>query len=244
MSIPAPSQVASGIWQIRLAWTQVYVLSDGTHFSLVDTGTRWDRQRLLKALAALNLKVKNCQSILLTHGHCDHAGNAAFLVEQSGATCYAHVDEAPFLETRRTYVRPGLRTFTPQGLMFAGGEVVFPVRRHRIGALLRDGDGVETPAGAWRVHHTPGHTPGHLSLFRESDGVLLSGDALLTVVPFSSRQGLSLPVALYNWDSSVVPASARKLAALAPCVLLPGHGRPLTEQTAERISTFISTLHP
>lgn len=242
MDSPIPLEVTPNVWQIRLAWTQAYVLSDGTHFTLVDTGTRWDRDRLLGSLAAMNLNVGDCQSIVLTHGHCDHAGNAAFIAEQSDAKCYAHADEAPFLERRRTYVRRGLRALTPQGAMFAGGEVVFPVRRFKLNGLLREGDCVETPAGTWRVHHTPGHTPGHISFLREGDNVLLSGDALLTIMPFSSQQGLSLPVALYNWDNSLVRQSARRIAALAPRILLPGHGRPLTEQTAERIKDFTSTL--
>ena len=233
MNPSVPLEVAPNIWQIRLTWTQAYVLSNGSDFTLVDTGTRWDRERLLACLAALGLSPAHCHSILLTHGHCDHAGNAAFIVEQSGAKCYAHIDEASFLETHRTYVCRGLRALTPQGAMFAGGEVVFPVQRFKLSGLLRQGDCVVTPAGTWRVHHTPGHTLGHISLLREEDGVLLSGDALLTILPFSSRQGLSLPVALYNWDNRLVRQSARRIDALAPRILLPGHGRPLIEQATE-----------
>lgn len=236
---PTPTP-ARGVWRVRLAWTQTYVLADGADFMLVDSGLRGERARLLAALEEQNLT--RCRGLLLTHGHCDHAGNAAFLQQHFGAPVWAHQKEAPFLETRRTYAPRGFRGLTPQGAMFAGGEFVFPVARLGLDGYLHEGEEIETPAGNWRVLHTPGHTQGHISFWRESDGALLSGDALLNIIPFTSRNGVSIPAPLFNWNNAAVFKSARRLATLEPRVLLPGHGPPMAERTAEQIHRYIATL--
>lgn len=207
---------------------------------LLDTGLYWERSQLQTALKGQNLT--RCHGILLTHGHCDHAGNAAWAKKHYNTFCFAHGSEAPFLETRRTYVPKGTRAFALKGVMFAGGEWVYPVPRFKLDGYFNDGDKVETPAGVWRVIHTPGHTPGHVSYFRESDGALLSGDALLNIIPFQQRSGLNIPAPLFNSNNAEVFKSARRLAALEPQTLLPGHGPPLANETAMRLRNYVNTL--
>lgn len=231
---------AKGVWRIRLAWTQAYVLANGADFMMVDSGTYWERWQLLGELKKGGFT--RCRGILLTHGHCDHAGNAAFLKSHFDAPVWAHEIEAPFLETHLTYAPRGFRGVCPQGAMFVGGELVYPVPRLALENYLHEGDEIETPAGTWRVLHTPGHTKGHISYFRESDGVLISGDALLNIIPFTQRNGLSIPAPLFNWNDARVFKSARRLTELNANMLLPGHGPPVTEQTADRIHQYIKTL--
>lgn len=237
-----PPEVVPGVWRIVLAWTCVYVLSDGRDFSLLDTGTIRDRSRLLAALGALSLDPAHCRSVLLTHGHCDHAGNAAYFAETHGAKVHAHHAERQFLETRRTYVPRDIRALGPQGWMYALGEVCFPVRRRLLDAALQEADMVDTPAGQWRVVHTPGHTPGHTCYYREADGVLLAGDALLTIVPFILTEALAVPTWIFNTDTCLARQSVRRIRDLQPRALLPGHGRPLVENTAARIAEFADSL--
>jgi glyoxylase-like metal-dependent hydrolase (beta-lactamase superfamily II) len=235
--IPTP---ASGVWRLRLAWTQVYVLTDGREFMLVDTGLCYERRQLQAALK--ERKISRCAGVLLTHGHCDHAGNAAWAKGQWDAPCFAHKNEAPFLETHRTYVPEGRRACSLKGVMFASGEWVYPVQRFKLDGYLQDGGEIETPAGLWRVFHTPGHTPGHISLFREADGALLSGDALLNIIPFQQRTGLSIPAPLFNSHTPQVFQSARRLATLQSRILLPGHGPPVESHLAACLRNYIRTL--
>jgi glyoxylase-like metal-dependent hydrolase (beta-lactamase superfamily II) len=101
---------------------------------------------------------------------------------------------------------------------------------------------VATPAGDWRVLHTPGHTPGHVCYFREADGVLISGDALLTIVPFVRTEALAVPTFYFNTDTRLARRSTRRLAELNTAVLLPGHGRPLRDDAAHSIQRFVATL--
>jgi glyoxylase-like metal-dependent hydrolase (beta-lactamase superfamily II) len=240
-TVPTVTEAAPGVWRVLLSWTLAYILTNGSEFALVDTGTRWDRHRLLDACARLNLDLARCRGVLLTHGHCDHDGNAAFFADKFGALLHAHADECPFVAGRRTYVPRGVRALGPRGVMFALGEIFYPVRRRRVDVVLVEGDVVETPAGSWRVVHTPGHTPGHVSYFRESDGILLSGDALLNIIPFRRVDGLALPPAIFNSDTALARRSVRRVAELSPRVLLPGHGRPLREDTAARIAAFVTS---
>jgi len=234
------NEAAPGIWQVRLPWVVAYILTDGKTWSLVDSGIRWDRPRLLQAVASLNLRPADCHSVLLTHGHCDHAGNAAYFADTFNAPLHAHADECIYIQTRRTYVPRGWRALSKQGVMFALGELFWPVRRRRVDVLLHDGDCVETPAGTLKVLHTPGHTPGHISFYRECDKVLLSGDAIINVIPFKRVEGLTLPLPIFSGDTELARRSAMRLAELEPEVLLPGHGRVIRENTAGRLKELVS----
>lgn len=257
-TLDAPPEVASGVFVIVLPWTRIHVLRATQNnckysceafsqddFFLVDSGVRADRIAILRALKKLGLHPKNCRAVLLTHAHPDHAGNAAFFA-QCGAQLFIGEKEREFLETRRTYIPCLPRALTPLGLlqtaMFALGEVFWPVQRVLAQRILRGDETLSTPCGDWRVIETPGHTRGHVSFFRESDGTLLSGDAILNVVPFVQRTDLAIPTAIFNDDTAQARESARLLCALPVKILLAGHGPTIRENTAARLRTFAATL--
>src|SRR5207248_7497570 len=102
-------------------------------------------------------------SVILTHGHCDHAGNAAYFADAHGAKIVAHREEAAFVSTRRTYVPRGIGALGPKGWVFATGELAYPVKRRPVDTTVEDGDRIPSPIGDLRIVHTPGHTAGHIS---------------------------------------------------------------------------------
>ena len=240
-------RIEDGIWQISLAWSNAWVLWEGgdTEAALIDTGLQEDRNALNAGLQQIGIAEAQVRSVLLTHAHCDHAGNAAYFARQS-ATVRLHEAEAPFLGTpRRTYMPGGaallLRPHT--ALAFAIGEARYPVERmaQRLVAV-KTGETIGAPGGALRVVASPGHTPGHVAFFRERDGVLFSGDAAMNIIPIKRVVGLSLPIRFLSSDWEQGKASARRLAELAPRLLLSGHGPPLRENTAERLLAWVQTL--
>ena len=239
-------RVAEGIWQISLAWSNVWLLWDGKNeATLIDTGLQKDRADLLEALRQIGVAEAKVRTVLLTHAHCDHAGNAAYFAEKS-ATVRLHHAEAPYIGIpRRTYVPAGLAVLTRPftGLAFAIGERRYPVERMTGGvACLASEETIDVPGGPLRVVPSPGHSPGHVAYFRERDGLLFSGDAVMNIIPIRRVVGLSLPIRFLssNWEQA--KTSARRLADLSPRLLLSGHGPPLREQTAERMQAWAKDL--
>ncbi len=269
------AQVASGVYRVPLAWSNAYVLVGGGEATILDTGLRQDREALLAALAEIGVANDRLRAVLLTHGHCDHAGNAQFLahglygleardrpnnradagaVHKAGeagekirdrARLYVHRDEARFLEwPRRGYAGRMLRTRLRllAALLFTAGERLHPVARGPVDVRLTDGEVIAVPGGPLRVVACPGHTPGHVAYFRERDGLLFSGDAIMNIIPVRRVTGLSLPLRVFTDDWTLTRRSARHLADLRPAQLLAGHGGPLAENCAARLSAWARTL--
>lgn len=231
MATSSPIPAAPGIRLIRLGWSNAYALGNGADFILVDAGTPRDKIALARALGPP--QSVRCHALWLSHAHPDHAGSMAFVARRWGAPVVAHQDERPFIESGQLYAPP----HAIQRGAFRLGAPLWPVRSCRLSRALVGGEVLESPCGDWLVVHTPGHTDGHVSFFRPSDGVLLAGDALLNVLPWTRRTGLTLPLRLFTQDSEQAMESARTLARLRPRVLLAGHGEPLLD-AAEPLRRF------
>lgn len=175
------------------------------------------------------------KAIVLTHGHFDHVGSIVELVEQWDVPVYAHELELPYLTGRLDY---------PQGDATVDGGLVsemsplFPNQGIDLGdhvhALSTDGSLPAMPG--WRWIPTPGHTPGHISLFSDEDGVLIAGDAFVTVKQeslykvFTQTQEISGPPKYFTTDWAA-SASVKRLEALHPSVAVTGHGLPMHGKT-------------
>ncbi len=241
-------RIEEGIWQISLAWSNSWLLWEGGESSeatLIDTGLRRDRGALLAGLEQIGVHQAQVRNVLLTHAHCDHAGNAAFFAGRS-AKVKLQEAEIPFLSVPRRTYRPagiGILTRPHTALAFAIGEARFPVPRIAEGLVaLAPNETISAPGGPLRVIHSPGHTPGHVAFYREHDGVLFSGDAAMNIIPIRRVVGLSLPIRFLSSDWEQSKASARRLADLAPRLLLSGHGPPLREDTAKCMQAWANTL--
>ncbi len=231
-------EVAPGVGLIDLWQVNVYVLYGNGDAVVIDTGMIWDSKPLLRAIRTGLPPGTNISAIIQTHGHCDHAGNTAFLAKQFGAEVIAHELEAPFIEKFQTYMPSGWRRISLKSLVFLLGEIFIPVRRCRVDRKVREGDTINTPIGPLSVVHTPGHTLGHMSLWHEGNRWLFSGDAVINVIPFIRRTALCLPVPLFSLDVKKNRASAKKLAALKPTALFAQHGNPLLSDADTALTRF------
>jgi glyoxylase-like metal-dependent hydrolase (beta-lactamase superfamily II) len=171
-------------------------------------------------------------AIVLTHGHFDHVGALRDLAERWDAPVYAHEIETPYITGRSAYPPPdptvgggamALLSWTyPRGPIDLG---------HRVRTLSYDGSVPGMPG--WRWIHTPGHSPGHVSLFRDSDRTLIAGDAFVTtkqeslVSALTQRPEMHGPPMYYTPDWEDAAASVRRLAELEPEVAATGHGVPM-----------------
>jgi len=94
----------------------------------------------------------------------------------------------------------------------------------KISGTVNEGDEV----AGFRVVHLPGHSPGQIGLWRESDRLALTSDCFYTIDMWSRSCSPRVPEAIYNYDTEQARASIRKLAALEPAAAWPGHAKPLT----------------
>ncbi|HZF07332.1 MAG TPA: MBL fold metallo-hydrolase, partial [Thermoanaerobaculia bacterium] len=196
-------EFAPGVFRLPVLFVNVFLVREpGQPGVLVDTGLPgfggWVRRKVEARLGGPPA------AIVLTHGHFDHAGNAEELADLWKVPVYAHPLELPFLTGRSDYPPHDPTVGGASGLLARGfPHHGFDLRR-RVQALPVDGSVPGLPGWSWL--HTPGHTAGHVALFRPSDRTLLAGDALATfdmssaVSLVTQRQEFSLPPAPFTTD--------------------------------------------
>ncbi len=234
--------IAPGVKGLRILFVNVFGVShpDGT-WTLIDAGTPFAAGRI--RTWAERTFGRPAKAIVLTHGHFDHAGAAAELADGWDCPIFAHPLEFPYLTGERAYDAPNWH---------AGGGLMsllsptYPKEPINLGSRLKalPGDGTEvTELPGWTLLHTPGHTPGHVSFFRDQDKTLLVGDAFCTTKPESffeaavaQQPELHGPPAYFTSDWAAAKASVERLAGLEPLTVAPGHGKPLAgEGVANRL---------
>ncbi|WP_273124063.1 MBL fold metallo-hydrolase [Metabacillus sp. HB246100] len=202
-------------------------------FILVDAGMPGSADLIMKEARKRFGEDATLTSIILTHGHFDHVGALHDLLKEWNVPVYAHPLEAPYLTGKSNYPPPNPEI---EGLI-AKMSPMFP--RHSIDIsshlnLLND-DGKIPTLSEWRYIHTPGHTPGHISLFREQDRALIAGDAFTNVEQESlyevmtQKQEIHGPPAYFTTDWTAASESVKKLEALNPLIAVSGHGLPLAD---------------
>jgi glyoxylase-like metal-dependent hydrolase (beta-lactamase superfamily II) len=167
--------------------------------------------------------------IIMTHAHFDHVGALETLANEWEVPVYSHHAEHPYLDGTRSYppADPGVG-----GGMLARLSPLFPTSPVNVASQLYDlpADHSVPFMRDWRWIHTPGHTPGHVSLWRERDRVLIAGDAFITTRQESVYAALTQtpemhgPPMYFTPDWASAKASVRALAALAPEIVITGHG--------------------
>jgi glyoxylase-like metal-dependent hydrolase (beta-lactamase superfamily II) len=199
---------------------------------LVDTGMFFNSHRILRAAARRYGPNSRPRAIILTHGHFDHIGNVRKLAETWDVPVYAHELELPYLTGKADYPPPDP---TVGGGMMARTSFMLPRSgidiSNRVQALPSDESIPHMPG--WRWIATPGHSPGHISLFRESDRALIAGDAFITTQQESiwsvmtQEEVMHGPPMYFTQDWNAARESVQRLAALDPFIAATGHGPPM-----------------
>lgn len=199
---------------------------------LIDAGMPESGGRILKEAEKRFGPDHQLKAIVLTHGHFDHVGGIIDILEKFPVPVYAHPLEFPYLQGQKNYPEPDS---TVEGGLVAKMSAAFPKKAINISEHLKElpasGDIPQLPD--WKWLHTPGHSDGHISLFRFEGRIIIAGDAFVTVkqdsfykVLIQKKEVCGPPVYLTtNWQAAW--ESVIKIANLQPSIAATGHGKPM-----------------
>ena len=218
-----PEQIAEGVWVVRGGFPvkdmNVYLVADDGGVTVFDAGTR----TMAPTVAAAAARLGGIKRVVLGHADADHRGSAPGL----SAPVYCHPADRSAAESNEPYrdywdwgkLAPYARAFYRRILpVWDGGAL-------QIAGTVQEGDEI----AGFRVIELPGHAPGLIGLFRESDRLALVSDCVYTIDPQTGIKGPPrLPHPAFDLDVEEARASIRKLAALEPSVVWAGHADPVT----------------
>lgn len=245
-----PEQIAPEVYRLKIGgFVNAYLVGNKQGFVLVDSGVEGQFDAIKDAADQVFGFDVAPQSIILTHAHADHAGSALPLGVYWNVPVFAHRLEMPFITGKSDYPPADPTTGGVFALIVRFAPGLFKGRDFGDTAQALPDDGTVPGLGdEWRFVETPGHTPGHVSLWRERDGVLIAGDAVGTmevdsVGGFFAKPTVSAPPLPVTTDWYAVRRSLEAIAALKPKLVAAGHGEPVrgaaaTAQTAHLAETF------
>lgn len=197
--------LAEDVWQLSgfpPNNMNVYVLGD----VLIDTGPAFNRRRVLREVADRSITAH-----ALTHAHFDHYGGSHAICEELDIPLWCGAADVEAVESGK--------------MLGPAGRMVPAAKAHPVDRGLREGDEV----AGFTVLDTPGHAPGHVSYWRESDRVLVCGDVMWGYNPFTFSGRIREPFPVVSPDHVLNRESARRLAALEPELVCFGHGAPVRD---------------
>jgi len=217
--------VAEGVWVVQgqPGRCNVYLLENGGAeggVTMFDAGAR----TMTRAVARAGAKLGGIKRIVLGHGHTDHRGTAPGL----GVPVLCHPEEVQDAEGSG-----GFRYWPADlaGLPPVARQVQKALHRYawddgpvNISGAVAEGDEV----AGFQVIDLPGHAPGLIGLWRESDRLALVSDCFYTLDMWGRSCEPSVPARTYNYDTDQARASMRKLAEMEPAAAWPGHANPAT----------------
>lgn len=233
--------VADNIHLVEHAGVNCYIVQDGTRILLVDAGLPSMWKMVAAGLEELGRSPADIAALVLTHGHFDHLGFAARLQKDLDVPVFVHPGDAYISAHPYRYKHEKNRALYPvryprsvpilAKMTLAGALNVKGVKDVR----TLDADAARALPGSPTPLHTPGHTDGHCALHFGGRGTVITGDALVTLDPYTGVSGPQIVSAAATADTRTALASLDILAATDAGTALPGHGLPYYGGIAEAV---------
>lgn len=220
-------KITDNVFVVPGVTANTYVLVDADGLTVIDAGLPRSEKKILAYINSLGKSAQDIKRIVITHADLDHFGGLAALQKASGARTYASQIEADAMakgESSRPIRRNG---FSPRSILFALLSPFIKAAPFQIHEVLKDGQTLPV-LGGLQVVGTSGHTPGHISLFAPSVGVLFCGDSMV-----SNGKGLQGSRPGITWNEANARESERKQAGLGTRIVCSGHGPVVMDATGK-----------
>jgi glyoxylase-like metal-dependent hydrolase (beta-lactamase superfamily II) len=228
-------EVIPNLYQLPLLGTGAFLLLE-EQITVFDAGWRVSGRRVLEYLEYLGRSPQEISYILATHYHLDHIGGIAHIQEHSSGRVAAHELEAPFVQGRDGNRLPNPACNPTLAFLMSPVCSLLRPRQFSVDIPLKDGSRLDL-LGGMEVVHSPGHTPGSISLYFPQQGLLMVGDAL------QCRRGrLELPSRWFSTNLAQAGESIRRLAQLDFEILCFSHFPPIKKNAARALRQFAETL--
>jgi glyoxylase-like metal-dependent hydrolase (beta-lactamase superfamily II) len=200
-------KIIDSVFVIPEVAANTYLIVDADGLTLIDAGLPRSQRKILDFVVGLGKSARDIKRILITHADWDHIGGLAALHRATGARTYAGKIEAEAMAAGR----PSRSTRLMRHFM--------KPRPFRVEEILTDGQILQEVLGGLRVIDTAGHSPGHISLFAPSRGILFCGDSMVT-----DENGIHGSRPIFTWDEAMAKEAVRRQAALGARIVCSGHG--------------------
>jgi glyoxylase-like metal-dependent hydrolase (beta-lactamase superfamily II) len=226
--------ISRNLWELKMGMVNAYLLETGDGLVLIDAGWPNKADAIFRAVHNTGHDPKNIRHLVLTHGHIDHAGSAAEVIQRTGARAYAHAADLDLINKGQAehagtsitlgvipklvylfFIKPGGTTYKP----FA------------IDQTLEDGQSLPMAPDV-EVIHSPGHCAGHVALLLRNEGVLIAGDICSNV--------MGLGYSVLNEDRVLARKSLLRVAQYPFERAVFGHGKPLDKRANAMIKEHFS----
>ena len=219
-------EIIEGVHQVKGVNGNVYIVVNGKELTIVDTGLPRSAKKILNYIQELGYQQSNISTIILTHFHLDHVGSALQLKNDTKAKVAVHKDEADYVSGKKRPPKLGNLFYRAVSSLIKASPVQPDI-------ILNDNDKI----GNLKVIHTPGHTPGSISLLDEERQLLFVGDALRT-----KGKRVTGPSEEFSNNKAEAENSIGKIVSLKFDIMLPGHGEPLRQSASDVVKKFYESL--
>lgn len=235
-------ELAPGVHQAIANRTGWCLITSGDSVTIVDAGWPKDYDLIVESLSRIGHTPASVQGIILTHGHVDHLGCAEEMRVKHEIDSHIHEIDAPMA---RGEAHEGMkagyliaRLWKPDvfrfGMMSIGRGALSLTSLAEV-ETFAEAEPLDLPGSPTPVY-TPGHTSGHCSYHLPDRGVLITGDALVSMEIWTERVEARLMPEEFNFDHTRALASLDRIEPLAADLILTGHGPPYRGSPAKAAS--------
>ena len=218
-------KIIDNVFVVPRVIANTYVIADADGLTIIDAGLPRSEKKILAYVSSFGKSERDVKRIIITHADLDHFGGLAALQKATGARTYASRIEANALAQGKASREIKPSGFSFRRILFGMLGPFMKATPFRVDEILAEGQTLPV-LGGLQVLETPGHTPGHISLFAPTVGVLFCGDSIV-----ADDKGLHGSRPGITWNETKARESERKQAALEASIVCSGHG-PVVKDTA------------